>query len=217
MERKITYFEKPGPTNTEATLRLAAEEAAQRGVRRVVLSSTRGDTAKRAAALFAGTDVRLIVVPHQFGFTETQLFPPTLVTELELQGHRVHFGTMLFHTDGLYGSGSAEAMAMVLRTVCQGLKVVVEVVLMAGDAGLVARGEEVIVVTGTRRGADTAVVALASTSHQLQDLHITEIICKPLQTRSWGRGTSPYDAVERRQQSTRRTISGQSAASQELD
>jgi hypothetical protein len=201
MEQKIVYFEKPGPTNTDAALRLAAEEAVRRDIRTVILASTRGDTAKRAAALFAGTGVRLIVVPHQFGFTETQLFPPALVDELEQQGHRVHFGTMLFHTDGLYGSGAAEAMAMVLRTVCQGLKVCVEIVLMAGDAGLVSRGEEVIVVTGTRRGADTAVVALASTSHQLQDLRITEILCKPLQTRSWGRGTSPYDAIERHRQS----------------
>jgi uncharacterized protein len=200
VERKIVYFEKPGPANTEATLRLAATEATARGIQKVVLASTRGDTARRAAALFAGTGVRLIVVPHQYGFTDAQLFPPDLVEELEERGHRVHFGTMLFHTDGLYGSGSAEAMAMVLRTVCQGLKVAVEVVLMAGDAGLVARGEEVLAVTGTRRGADTAVVALAATSHQLQDLHITEILCKPLQTRSWGRGTSPYDAVERSRQ-----------------
>ncbi len=82
---------------------------------------------------------------------------------------------------------------MVLRTICQGMKVCVETVLMAADAGLVARGEEVIAVSGTRRGADTAVVALASTSAALHDLHVTEIICKPLQTRSWGRGTSPYD------------------------
>jgi hypothetical protein len=141
----------------------------------------------------------LVVLPHQYGFTETQLFPEDLRAELEAHGHRVHFGTMLFHNDGLYGSGSAEAMAMVLRTVCQGMKVAVEITMMACDAGLVARGEEVLVVTGTRRGADTAVVAIAASSQQLQDLHITEIICKPLQTRSWGRGTSPYDAVKRRQ------------------
>ncbi len=197
VERKIVYFEKPGPTNTEETLRLAAEEAARRGIGKIVLASTKGATARRAATRFAGSDVKLVVVPHQFGFTETQLFSPELVSELEQQGHRVHFGTMLFHTDGLYGSGSAEAMAMVLRTVCQGLKVCVEVVLMACDAGLIARGEEVIVVSGTRRGADTAVLAIASTSQQLHDLHITEILCKPLHTRSWARGTSPYDATQR--------------------
>jgi len=200
VERKITYFEKPGPTNTDETLRLAADEAAARGIRRIILASTRGDTARRASARFAGTGVTLVVVPHQFGFTEEQYFSPELVSELEQQGHRVYFGTMLFHTDGLYGSGAAEAMAMVLRTVCQGMKVCVEIVLMACDAGLVARGEEVIAVTGTRRGADTAVVAIAASSQQLQDLHITEILCKPLQTRSWARGTSPYDAIDRQRQ-----------------
>ena len=105
---------------------------------------------------------------------------------------------MLFHTDGFYGAGSPEAMAMVLRTICQGMKVCIEIVLMAADGGHVARGEEVIVVSGTGRGADTAVVAIASTSTRLHELHIMEIICKPLQTKSWSRGASPYDPPRRR-------------------
>jgi uncharacterized protein len=193
VERTIVYFEKAGRANTKETLRLAAQEAERRGIGKVVIASTTGETARAAAALFAGTQVKLVVVPHQYGFTENQRFPAELVAELEQQGHRVHFGTMLFHTDGFYGVGAPEAMAMVLRTICQGMKVCVETVLMAANAGLVARGEEVIAVSGTRRGADTAVVALASTSTALHDLHITEIICKPLQTTSWARGTSPYD------------------------
>ncbi|MBN1321904.1 MAG: hypothetical protein JXA87_13825 [Thermoleophilia bacterium] len=193
MEKRITYFEKPGPSNTEETLRLALEEAKRRDARKVVLASTRGKTAKLAAERFAGTGVQLIVVPHQYGFIQAQRFTPDLVKELEEQGHRVHFGTMLFHTDGFYGSGTPEAMAMILRTICQGMKVCVETVLMAADAGLVAQGEEVIAVSGTGRGADTAVVALASTSTKLHDLHITEIICKPLETKSWPRGERPYD------------------------
>jgi hypothetical protein len=60
----------------------------------------------------------------------------------------------------------------------------VEILLMVTDAGHVALGEKVIVVTGTRYGADTAVVAIASSSTHLTDLHITEIICKPLQTKT---------------------------------
>lgn len=198
MEQTITYFEKPGPTNTGKTLRLAAEQARLRSIGKVILASTRGVTAKRAAALFAGTGVKLIVVPHQYGFTETQRFPAELVAALEQQGHKVHFGTMLFHTDNFYGSGAPEVMAMILRTICQGMKVCVEITLMAADGGHVARGEEVIVVSGTGRGADTAVVAIASTSNKVHDLHITEILCKPLQTRSWARGTSPYDPPDRR-------------------
>jgi uncharacterized protein len=198
MKQNVVYFEKPGPSNTAEALRLAVDQAKTRGISRIVLASTRGFTARKAAPLVAGTDILLIVVPHQYGFTESQLFPPDLVAELERQGHKVHFGTMLFHTDKFYGSGTAEAMAMILRTICQGMKVCVEIVLMAADGGHLAQGEEVIVVSGTRRGADTAVVAKASTSSRLHELHIAEILCKPLQTRSWQRGTSPYDAVNRR-------------------
>jgi hypothetical protein len=104
------------------------------------------------------------------------------------EGHIVHFGTMLFHTDKFYGNSAPTIMANLLRTFCQGMKVCVEILLMAADAGHVAIGEQVIVVTGTGRGADTAIVAYASTSTHLADLHITEIICKPLQTKQ---GTPP--------------------------
>ena len=193
MQRKIVYFQEPGEANTEETLALAVEQARLRGTRKIVLASTRGETARLAAARVAGTGIQLIVVPHQYGFTQSQRFPPVLVAELEDQGHRIHFGTMLFHTDGFYGSGTPEAMAMILRTICQGMKVCVECVLMAADGGLLERGEEVIAVSGTARGADTAVVALAATSTRLHELHVTEILCKPLQTKSWRRGTAPYD------------------------
>jgi uncharacterized protein len=193
VEEKIVYFERPGKAHTEETLRLAIERAQARAITTMVVASTAGDTARAAAAAVEGTGIRLIVVPHQFGFTETQRFPAELVTELEQQGHRVHFGTMLFHTEDLYGSDTPQIMALLLRTICQGIKVCVEIVLMAADGGKLARGERVVVVSGTARGADTAVVATASTSTALHDLHITEIICKPLQTKSWQRGTSPYD------------------------
>ncbi len=193
IEKKIVYFEtgEPGHENTEVTLDLAVGEAQKRGITKIVLASTTGETAQMAAARVAGTGITLIVIPHQFGFTRSQRFPQDLVAELQQQGHRVHFGTMLFHTDNLYGSGTSEAMAIVLRTICQGMKVCVEIVLMAADGGLVAKGEEIIAVSGTHRGADTAVVALASTSRALHDLHITEVLCKPFQTKSYRRGALP--------------------------
>jgi hypothetical protein len=106
------------------------------------------------------------------------------VEELENNGHSVHFGTMLFHTDNFYGEKAPTVIANTLRAFCQGMKVCVEIILMAADAGFVDTGEQVVAVTGTGRGADTAVVAIASTSTKFSDLHITEIICKPLQTRN---------------------------------
>ncbi len=63
------------------------------------------------------------------------------------------------------------------------MKVCVELIFMAVDGGCVDPGEEVVVVAGTGWGADTAVVAIAAPSTKLPELHITEIICKPLQTK----------------------------------
>ncbi len=182
MEDKIVYFEKPGIENTEATLKLALERAIARGVKKVVLASTRGDTARLAAKLWVKSGIKIIVIPHQFGFAG-MMFPPELIEELKNQGHIVHFGTMLFHTERFYGMNTPTVMANLLRTFCQGMKVCVEIILMAADAGHVDIGEQVVVVSGSGRGSDTAVVAIASTSTHLADLHITEIICKPLQTK----------------------------------
>lgn len=183
MEEKIVYFEKPGMENTEATLQLAAERARVRGIKKIVLASTRGDTARLAAGLWADNGIKIVVVPHQYGFMAGQRFPAELVAELAGQGHTVHFGTMLFHTENLYGMDTPRIMANLLRTFCQGMKVCVELIFMAVDGGCVNPGEEVVVVAGTGRGADTAIVAVAAPSTRLPELHITEIICKPLQTK----------------------------------
>ncbi len=191
MEEKITYYETPGLDNTGETLRLAAERAKARGINKIVLASTRGDTAREAAELFEGTDIKLVVVPHQYGFGESQRFPRELIAELEAKGHRVHFGTMLFHTDGFYGEKIPSIMAGVLRTFCQGMKVVHEIVMMAADGGRIATGDRVIAVTGTGRGADTAAVITAATSTKFHELKVLEIICKPLETKSWPAGERP--------------------------
>ena len=191
MEEKITYFETAGLENTEETLRLAAERAKARGIKKIVLASTTGETARLAAERLDGTGIKIVVVPHQHGFIGRQRFPAALIAELEQKGHRVHFGTMLFHTDGFYGTTTPTVMAILLRTLCQGIKVGVEIILMATDGGCIDAGEKVIAITGTGRGSDTAVVAIAANSNKLYELHITEIICKPLETKSWAAGVRP--------------------------
>lgn len=180
MEEKIVYFEKAGEANADEVLRLVKERAAARGIKKIVLASTTGKTARAAAESFNGTDVRLVVVPWQFGFNKVQLFPPELVTELESKGHKVHFGTMLFHTENLYGSNTPGVIADFLRVFGQGFKVGIEVLLMATDGGKVDAKERVIVLAGTGSGTDTAFVATAAPSNLAAKLHVSEIICKPL-------------------------------------
>ena len=64
----ITYFTRPGKENTDPTLKIAKERAAQLGIRQVLVASTGGDTGRRAAELFAEHD--LVVVTHSAGFKE---------------------------------------------------------------------------------------------------------------------------------------------------
>ena len=180
MEEKIVYFETVGEHNTAETIRLVKERATARGISKVVLASTRGDTARAVSAAFAGSDIRLAVIPHQYGFGQQQRFPLALISELEQMGHRVHFSTMLFHTEDFYGSRTPRLMATLLRTFCQGIKVCMETTLMACDGGLVSPGEKVIAMAGSGLGADTAIVVTAAPTTRLADLHIHEIVCKPL-------------------------------------
>lgn len=180
MEEKVVYFETCGEHNTNETLRLARERAVARGIRKMVVASTRGDTARTACDILGGSGIQMVAIPHQYGFGQQQRFPPALISELEQKGHHVHFGTMLFHTEDFYGNRAPRIMATVLRTFSQGMKVGVEITLMACDGGLIAPGEKVIAVAGTGLGADTALVLTAAPSTRLGDLHIHEIICKPL-------------------------------------
>jgi uncharacterized protein len=180
MERKITYFEKIQAENTETTFRLVRERLEIPGIAKLVLASTTGATARKALDFFQELGIRLIVVPHQFGFRETNNFPRELVTTFREAGHEIHFGTMLFHTENLYETNIPRVMANLLRCFCQGVKVCFEIVLMATDAGHLSIGEPVIAMAGTGRGADTALVMQAGSSRSMKKLRVNEIICKPL-------------------------------------
>jgi hypothetical protein len=180
MEGKIVYFEKPGQENTAALFDVVDRALSELGIRVIVLASTRGDTARYAMDRYEGQDVRLVIVPHQYGFGPGQRFPRELVERAQGEGHQVYFGTMLFHQEKLFGPGPAQWVASFLRAFCQGVKVCVEIRLMAGNAGLVSEGEEVVVVAGTGRGADTALVMTGATSGNLKAMHISRILCKPL-------------------------------------
>ena len=181
MESKIVYFEDVGPQNTEITFKSVKERLNDSGIKKIVIASTTGATARMANDYFKDTGIKLIVIPHQYDFhRDVNLFPGELVKELRDAGHDVHFGTMLFHTDQLYDSSIPTLMANILRCFCQGVKVCFEIVMMATDAGLLSKGEKVIAIAGTGRGSDTALVMQASSSRNMKKLRVNEIICKPL-------------------------------------
>ena len=63
----------------------------------------------------------------------------------------------------------------------EGIKVAVEVSVMAADAGLIPTSREIIAVGGSSGGADSAIVLKAAHMNNFFDLEIREIIAKPRQ------------------------------------
>ncbi|MEQ8198505.1 MAG: hypothetical protein ABRQ27_10935, partial [Clostridiaceae bacterium] len=78
------------------------------------------------------------------------------------------------------GISPVEVMAYALRMFGQGLKVCVEVSVMAADSGFIPYLEPIIAIGGTGRGADTAIIISAAHASNILDTKIHEIICKPL-------------------------------------
>lgn len=181
MKKSIMYFEKSGKQNTEETFQIVKDNLKAKSIKKIVLASTTGESAKLAMEYFKDLDVQIVVVAHQFDFSsKSNRFNKELIMELKSRGHEVHFGTMLFHTDKLFGSGIPTIIADFLRCFSEGYKVCYEIVLMATDAGLLASEEEVIVIAGTSLGSDTALVMQAASTQNLKNLRVHEILCKPV-------------------------------------
>lgn len=185
MESKTVYFDRPGSENTEAVLRIAGERSEARGIKTVLVASTRGDTAARAAVTLKG--LRVICVSHSTGLREPNTQSLTDENRKTIESHG---GTVLTATHAFAGVSRAlrykfetvaigEIIASVLRIFSEGMKVVCEIAMMAADAGLVRTDEEVIAIGGTGKGADTAVVLNPVNTHNFFDLKVKEILCKP--------------------------------------
>ena len=61
------YFENRGEVNTDKLLEVAKARALERGVKHVVVSSTRGETGIKAAEAFKDSGIDVVVVTHQTG------------------------------------------------------------------------------------------------------------------------------------------------------
>jgi hypothetical protein len=71
-------------------------------------------------------------------------------------------------------------VAHTLRLFSQGVKVCVEIAMMAADSGLVPVDKPVVSVSGSHAGGDTAMVITPSTSNRIRDMKLHEILAKPL-------------------------------------
>jgi hypothetical protein len=185
LERKITYFKDMGIVNTDETLRIAKRRAEETGMKTLLIASTYGHTAEKALKCF-GAGYSIIFVGGK-----REEFTDELHRSLVDGGHRAVF-------DSDYDFSYPEAAWEILRRFCEGMKVCVEMTLIATDLGMLAASEEVIAVAGTGRygfeqggGADTAILIEAVSSKDFfqfevptlqskkEGRRIKEILCKP--------------------------------------
>jgi hypothetical protein len=179
MESTIVYHESPGAENTDETLELAVGAAVAHGIETIVVASRSGSTAMELIERADGTGLRVVVVTPQYGWLDDHEFDRDLIPAIRGAGHEFHAGTMPFHTDALHGCAGPRRMGDLLRTFSQGVQVCVEIAMMAADGGLLNCDERAVLIAGTGRGADTALVATPASSAKLEDFRVHEILCKP--------------------------------------
>jgi uncharacterized protein len=184
-ETTITYFDNPGKENTDAVMELVRRRAEELGVNTVVVASYRGYTAERAVRILG--NLKIIVVA---GFLEPN---SRNLTETFAQGDeefikskaKVLVATHLFSgvsravRKQFSSTSPGEIIAQALRMLGVGIKVAIECAVMAADAGLVSTDENIIAIAGTRSGADTAILLRPVNSHDLFNLKVMQILCKP--------------------------------------
>ena len=180
-----TFFGQPGRKNTAHTLRIAKRRAGELNIRSILVASTQGDTGVQAAQQFQEYDV--VVVTHAAGFRDpnTQELTDENRAAIEAAGAKIltcqhALGGISRAVRKKWGTYEIdEIVAHTLPIFGEGMKVCVEITLMAADAGLVRVGEPCIAIAGTSRGADTAVVLVPANVQEFFDLRVMEVLAKP--------------------------------------
>lgn len=181
------YFEKGGPECTDSLLEHASRRARELGIRKVLMASNTGRTARAAMKYFDPKAFELIVITQVAGFIEPNesKMSDEVWAELEGLGFKV---VRAAHAFGGIGRGVRnklktfqvdEIMAFTLRMISQGVKVGIEISYMAADRGFVRADEDVMTIAGSGGGADTAMVVRPANSHRALDLRVKEIVAKP--------------------------------------
>lgn len=178
------YFDKSGPENTEECLKLAVKTAKERGIKDIVIASNSGRTAQ---LLKDEKEWNIVWVSSAYGFSA----PGKNTISEEIEKELVSAGIKILTTTHVLsgaergisrkygGIHPVEIIADTLRMFGQGVKVCVEISIMALDAGLIPYGTPVLAVGGTGKGADTAVILRPEHANNVLETRIEEIVCKP--------------------------------------
>jgi hypothetical protein len=196
MDAEVVYLDRPGRDNTDAVLDAVERCLGRTEIRHVIVASNSGETAFKVISRLAERQVEVVVVTSHAGFSGEG--------ELDMDGEaekglrqagakvvrasHVLSGVERSLTRKLGGSSRIEAISEALRSLFgQGMKVCVEITVMAADSGAIPCGDsEVVVIGGTGEGADTACVIRPAHANSFFNMEVREIIAMPRARRGKG-------------------------------
>lgn len=188
----IVYFEdtKKAAQNTRRVVEVVGEHLKERRVKHVVLATNTG---------YVGAQFAPLAKKHpKVNFVGVKMAPAVdkiydvkwsarHAKAMEKAGIKLVCGTHAI-TGGVdravqglfegYSPGSLIAHSLYLFS--QGMKVCVEIIAMACDAGLVPEGVEVVSCAGTGHGSDTVIAARSAGSANLFKIDIHRVLAMPL-------------------------------------
>jgi hypothetical protein len=188
VEKKIVYFEQKGPVNTDRVLEIALAACEDRKIRKIVVASSTGDTALNLYEK-AGPDMEIIAVTYSAG----SRFADEVGLFLKNRERLIEKGIQIVR--GMHALSATERgfeikyknkmtplniVSDTLRMFCHGVKVCVEVSIMAAEAGFVTPDEEVVVIAGSGSGADTATVLKPAYAASMFETKIRALLCMPV-------------------------------------
>jgi len=186
-EGKVFYFEKKGSVNTDRTLEIALACCEQKGIKKIVVASSTGKTALLLREK-AKPSIEVIGVTYSAGSKyreEVEEFNRNRETMIKksiqvVRGlHALSATERAFENKYKSGLLPLNIVADTLRMFSQGMKVCLEVSVMAAEAGFVTPDEEVVVVGGSGTGADTAVIMKPAYAASMFETKFNAVLCMP--------------------------------------
>ncbi|UCH19714.1 MAG: hypothetical protein JSU83_14170 [Deltaproteobacteria bacterium] len=187
-EKKVFYFDKKGPENTDKTLDIALAACEEREIKKIIVASSTGNTALKLHAR-ARYSLEIIVVTYGAGsryVEDVQKFNKNYDTLVEkgiliVRGIHGLSGTeRTFENKYKSGFTPLNIVADTLRMFCHGVKVCVEIAIMAAEHGFITPDEAVVAIAGSHHGADTAVVLKPAFAANMFETKIKALLCMPV-------------------------------------
>jgi hypothetical protein len=186
---EVVYFETAGPDNTDTALQIAKSYAEKNNIKDIICASTSGATGLKLIKVFDPQQYNLIVVTHADGFIKVG-FQELIPENREKLDGKAHIVTGIHAFSGISRSfrnelktyTPIEIIARMLRSVFgDGLKVCIEITLMAADSGFIScdKDRNVLAIAGTGKGADTVALIRPAYTANFLNLRVKQILCKP--------------------------------------